>query len=93
MPGDKTPTDIVNIDENTQQTTTMNWKTTIAAIMCVFAVSFIGGCTEQMNLPEDNPPSVFQEQTNSVDRAKNSQYNLDWFKQGSNYIWDGWKIK
>ena len=34
--------------------------------------------------------------TNKVDRALDNNkpaQNMDWFIQGSNYIWDGWKIK
>ena len=36
-----------------------------------------------------NTNSVFSA-TNQVERAGQ---NLDWFKNTSNYIWDGWKIK
>ena len=47
--------------------------------------------------------STIEEQTtNSVsvsasnietNRATSTSQNVDWFKDNSNYIWDGWKIK
>ena len=32
-------------------------------------------------------------QTNQTDRGKATYYGTEWFKDSSNYIWDGWKIK
>lgn len=46
-------------------------------------------------------PETIQVQTNKVDVVVDETYtnrpaanpSLDWFKDNSNYIWDGWKIK
>ena len=31
--------------------------------------------------------------TNTNDRGNNNTIKVDWFKDNSDYIWDGWKIK
>lgn len=77
----------------------MNWKTSFIGFFCVLA----GACLipfVTMEEPNKVPEPPKQEiivvstnsipETNAVDRAS---YNFDWFKNNSNYIWDGWKIK
>jgi hypothetical protein len=79
----------------------MNWKLSMAGFFCILA----GACVipfvtleEQNTITEPPKQEIIVVSTNSitstnaVDRAK-PQYNLDWFKDSSNYIWDGWKIK
>ena len=81
----------------------MNWKCGILSFFIVLAgavtVPFMG-C--DLNCPNNvdqtieivetyNPTnSIPQLSTNQVDRGNP---NLNWFKDSSNYIWDGWKIK
>ena len=79
----------------------MNWKASFMGFLCIVA----GACLipfvtmeQQNNDPEPPKQEIIVvstnalQSTNAVDRAK-PQYNVDWFKNNSNYIWDGWKIK
>lgn len=57
------------------------------AAAIISACSFIDGCEKKQEI---EPVPIVLIQTNQVDRAGQ---NVDWFKNTSNYIWDGWKIK
>lgn len=84
----------------------MNWKSNILAFFAVVgAICVIPFVTidesGEVKKPEttqvsesERPPIVLQDGTNItniVERAVNQ--GVDWFKDSSNYIWDGWKIK
>lgn len=80
----------------------MNWKISFAGFLCIVAGACIipfATIDEKTDTIPDKPKqeTVVVVSTNSVpftnstDRAGTS--NLDWFKNSSNYIWDGWKIK
>lgn len=69
-----------------------------------FAVAILGVCIIPFINPTPQENKVGQQEqvvetpaTNSIQSATNtfdrSNSNLDWFKDSSNYIWDGWKIK
>ena len=82
----------------------MNWKCGIFSLLLVIAgaitVPFMGGDVSSQNKIEQtnavevvetfNPTNSVPSSTNQVDRASP---NTSWFKDSSNYIWDGWKIK
>jgi len=66
--------------------------TTFAAILCFAILPFLGGgCTEEIQ--KQDPVEQHQSCTNNIGERATQNQNLDWFKQGSTYIWDGWKIK
>ena len=41
----------------------------------------------------NNPTNVVETLQAETNRATTTTYKVDWFKDSSNYIWDGWKIK
>jgi thymidylate synthase len=83
----------------------MDWKITIVSfLVAVAAISsipfihiedngdiLIDKTTNTVQIVEVKT-NVVESVTNAVDRAK-QQYNVDWFKDSSNYIWDGWKLR
>lgn len=83
----------------------MDWKISITSFFLVVACActipfmqdmdkFECGTTTQTNVVQ-----VVDVQTNAIDNAASTNatergnQNLNWFKDNSNYIWDGWKIK
>jgi len=48
-----------------------------------------------LNTNEQSPTNstVVAISNSETNRATKTTYNVDWFKDNSNYIWDGWKIK
>ena len=42
---------------------------------------------------EQNTNSISVAISNSETNRTTTTHNVDWFKDNSNYIWDGWKIK
>jgi hypothetical protein len=99
---------MVNIGgQHTQAHTTMKLKSAIATFIAILAgtciIPFLNTYTPQTEIEENKPAITVQVETNAatnvtfnatnaLDRGKTS-VNVDWFKDGSNYIWDGWKIK
>lgn len=83
----------------------MDWKITIVsffvAVAAISSIPFIH-IEDSGDILIDQPTNtvqivevktnVVESVTNAVDRAK-QQYNVDWFKDSSNYIWDGWKLR
>lgn len=78
----------------------MDWKSALAGFMCILAAACVVPFMQpgEQNIPPEQPAIVVQVattndiSTNMVDRANQNQ-KVDWFKQSSSYIWDGWKIK
>ena len=83
----------------------MKFKSTIATFIALVAgtclLTFLNPSSEKIETKQEVTPIVQTETnstvnaTNETDRALNNKpaQNMDWFIQGSNYIWDGWKIK
>jgi hypothetical protein len=77
----------------------MNWKASFMRFLCIVAGAYLIPFVtmEEQNKVHEPPKQEIVvvstnsiPETNAVDRA-NPQF--DWFKNSSNYIWDGWKIK
>lgn len=60
----------------------------IGFVLCTF-VPFKASTIEEQNT---NTVSVAISNI-ETNRATSTSQNVDWFKDNSNYIWDGWKIK
>ncbi len=45
------------------------------------------------NIEEQSTNSVVVATSISETNRVGTTHNVDWFKDSSNYIWDGWKIK
>ena len=84
----------------------MDWKISIvsffAVVSAICVIPFINieepdkayvqqqtNMVQYVEMPTTN--SIPNCQTNNQERG--SGENLDWFKNSSQYIWDGWKIK
>ena len=67
------------------------------------SITVILQCVFPTFLQSPSYPEIIQVQTNKVEVVVENKEtytnrpaanpNLDWFKDNSNYIWDGWKIK
>ena len=67
------------------------------------SITVILQCVFPMFLKSPSYPEIIQVQTNKVEVSVDdgetytnrpvANPNLDWFKDNSDYIWDGWKIK
>ena len=82
----------------------MNWKTSMLAFFAVIAgsciIPFVQFDSEKQVEPE-KPQQIYMVETNSIpesatnnmERGKAQTPNTSLFKDSSNYVWDGWKIK
>ena len=67
------------------------------------SITVILQCVFPTFLQSPSYPEIIQVQTNKVEGVVDdgetytnrpvANPNLDWFKDNSDYIWDGWKIK
>ena len=67
------------------------------------SITVILQCVFPTFLQSPSSPEIIQVQTNKVEVVVDDgemytnrpvvNPNLDWFKDNSDYIWDGWKIK
>ena len=67
------------------------------------SITVILQCVFPTFLQSPNYPEIIQVQTNKVEVVVDdgetytnrpvANPNLDWFKDNSDYIWDGWKLK
>ena len=81
----------------------MNWKSYLTLLFGLVVGTCVIPFVELDENKETTPEPVIIQQTNSIpsylertnqtDRGTTNNKNLDWFKNTSDYVWDGWKIK
>ena len=61
-------------------------------LQCTLPV-FIGNSTPPIEVPVVVASTNEVEQVQSYTNRPPTKPNVDWFKNGSDYIWDGWKLR